>query len=134
MEQLTKYKAKISKILFTDKLTFACFIFSTIGIVIGPFVILIWLICIPLMIRRIKKIKNIIEKGEITKGAVIDKRYYKGWRIYYNFLVADTLYKGNIKVNAFKVPLDKGSEIDVCYNKEKPTEAFIPLLYAEKMA
>jgi len=169
MEQPTKYKAKTSKIIFTDGISFFFLKLAVSGFFTGPFLFLICVIVIifqgfkltftgvilplvfvmgivsiplilmglfslPFLIRRINKIKNIIEKGEIVKGTFIEHKHgYKKTVLYFSFTVMGEVYKNYLNVLVFKLPFNKGDVIDVCYNKDKPSEAFIAQLFADKI-
>lgn len=123
-------KAKTSKILFRDYLSFILLLLSIISavVVVGIPLLIIWL---PLLIRRVNLIKRVIEKGEVIQGVLASKRFSRGeWIIWYVFKVGEQVYKVRNVIVAFKLPVQEKDVISVAYDPHRPEKAFLPAIYA----
>lgn len=127
---MSDFKAKTSKILFKDYLSFILLLLSIIStvVVVGIPLLIIWL---PLLIRRVNLIKRVIEKGEVTQGVLASKRFSRGeWIIWYVFKVGEQVYQVRNILVAFKLPFQEKDVITVAYDPQKPDKAFLPAIYA----
>ncbi len=103
---------------------------SLFGIFTGPIVLLIWLICIPLLLKRIGLIKGTFKNGEVVKGAIIENRFWRGrWTVHYAFKLNDKVHQTRNYIIAFKLPFKKGEPADIVVDPKKPKVAFLKEIY-----
>lgn len=127
----THLKAKTSKILFKDYLSFVLFLLSVVStvVVVGIPLLIIWL---PLLIKRVRLIKRVIEQGEVTQGILADKHFSRGeWILWYVFQVGGQTYQVRNFVVAFRLPFKEKDVVSVAYDPQKPQKAFLTALYTE---
>lgn len=120
----------IRKILFRDYWSFILFLFSAISLfaVVGiPFL----LISIPLLMRRIGRIRNAIEEGMIIDGTVDRIDSSSSTRtVWYSYMVQGENYRTKNWSMKFGNSLRKNDKVEIAYSMEDPSIAFPVCLYA----
>lgn len=85
---------------------------------------------LPLLIRRLRGIQRILNTGQATTGVVLRKKFLRGeWVLNYGFKSGSTVVQARNFVLGFKIPLKKGDEVEVLYDSENPSRAYLPILY-----
>ncbi|MBA3530754.1 MAG: DUF3592 domain-containing protein [Ardenticatenales bacterium] len=126
-------KINLGRVLLTDYWSALLFSAIFLGFLVGPGVILVWLIAIPLLIQRVSLIKRTIEQGKRAPGTITQKRYRRGeWYIHYGFEAEGQPHEVQNAIIGFKPPVNQGDVVEVAYDPAKPKTAFLPVLYTQK--
>ncbi len=120
----------LSKILLTDYWSFVLLLLSLaalITVVASPALLLL----VPLLVRRVRGIRRTFATGKATAGVVLRKYFLRGeWAVVYGFQVGGTTVQVRNYVLGFRLPIKKRDLVTVIYDPEKPSRAFLPILYA----
>lgn len=120
------------KIALTDYLSLILSLLSLMGVLLGPFVLLLWLGTIPLLVWRVGRIKRTLETGTTVEGVIIEKRFLRGeWRVRYAFPVQGQAVEVGNYVVGFRLPFNRGDRVAVAYDPSQPTTAFLPDVYRQ---
>lgn len=128
-------RALLRRIITTDYMTV---VLLGLGVAVSlglfPFGLLGWLLFGPLLWSRIRLIKRVIEQGASAQGVVVERAYRRGeWRVRYRFEAEGQLQEAGNWVLGWSLPFNKGDQVMVRYNPERPTQAFLPALYANPL-
>ncbi len=119
-------------ILFRDYLSFILFVASVASLITiyGIPLLLLW---IPLLLRRVRLIRNTLLDGVRVKGMVASVRYMRGeWKLWYVYQVEDKTYKTRNYVLGFRKPVEEKAVVEVACDMEDPSKAFIVPVYMKE--
>ncbi len=120
----------LGKILLTDYWSFVLLLLSLaalITVVASPALFLL----VPLLVRRVRGIRRTFATGTATAGVVLRKYFLRGeWAVVYGFQVGDATVQARNYVLGFRLPVRKRDLVTVIYDPDKPSRAFLPILYA----
>ncbi len=120
----------IAKILLTDYWSFVLVLLSAAALITvagSPALLLL----VPLLARRVRGIRRTFAAGETTAGVVLRRRFLRGeWVLVYGFKAGEATVQARNYVLGFRLPVKERDVVTVIYDPEKPSHAFLPILYA----
>lgn len=123
-------KASVKRILFRDYASFCLFLVSLISLA-GVLSIPLLLISIPLLIRRVGRIRNAVEEGMVVSGTVVKTDSSSSTRTYwYTYQVQGETHRTKNWSMFYSPSFQLNDTIDIAYSIESPSWAFPLLLYA----
>ncbi len=122
--------APLGKILLTDYWSFVLVLLNLAALITVAFIPAL-LLLVPLLVRRVRGIRGIFAAGKATTGVIVRKRFLRGeWLLVYGFKTGEEIVQTRNFVLGFKLPVKERDLVTVIYDPEKPTRAFLPILYA----
>lgn len=132
-----QYKARVSKILFTDVLSLGLLlaVISAAGLLAAGLLlpgILIAGFAGAALLGRVSRIRSIVEAGLLVDGILASKQTSRGaWVLIFVFRGADDrMHRAQNIVVGRAIPMDEGDTILIAYDPANPQTAFPPDLYA----
>ncbi len=119
----------IRKILLTDYWSFVLVLLNAAALVTVAGIPAL-LLLVPLLARRVRGIRRTFATGETATGVIVRKRFLRGeWALAYGFQAGESIVQARNYVLGFKLPVKKRDVVTVVYDPEKPSRAFLPVLY-----